>query len=515
FSADGKTLLLATDSTLRLFDTTGKERALPGHRSAVTPLFADDGKTLSTSCRERRCRWNVSSMKEPALLAHEPREPHPVKWLARLADQLFLDRLKRQGLLRETTTGRVLRELEDYGHDRIPVSGWLSPDSTRMLLKHMVGDGKKLDRFLLYDAKTGKKSGEINPVHPTVYPVFSPNNQLVACADPSGGVHLHDAVTGKIVRTLRSSRPLSETNGRDGDLVFSPDGERLIVTTYLYGPKSKRTTLPARVFRVSSGWEIGRFSTNPEKTASTDWLSCAAWSPNGQLLAVAGEESGTVRLLEIASGKVRAEFVGHRHGVHGLAFAPDGQTLASGGEDNVAFLWDVTGARTLVIEKKTLAEWWNDLAGDDGKRAGVAIASLIRTPEQSVAMLQQRLHPADTLTEKRLVRLLTDLDSNVFETRETASRELGWLGERAEAALRRALTKRPSLEVRRRIEDLLDKLPGSPSPETLRALRAIEILEYVGTPAARRCLQALTKGAPDALPTRDAIAALDRLTKRR
>src|SRR6185312_14945802 len=102
-------------------------------------------------------------------------------------------------------------------------------------------------------------------------------------------------------------------------------------------------------------------------------------SPDNRLLAVAEKESGIVRLIEIASGKLRAEFAGHRHGVHGLAFAPDGKTLASGGEDNVVFLWDVTGARTLATVDKAsandLARWWSDLAAEDGKRAGVAAAS--------------------------------------------------------------------------------------------------------------------------------------------
>lgn len=159
---------------------------------------------------------------------------------------------------------------------------------------------------------------------------------------------------------------------------------------------------------------------------------------------------------------------------------------------------------------------WNDLASDDGQRAGIATASFLRKPEASVAFLQQRLSPAKALDKKRLPRLIADLDADAFERREAASRELVRLGERAVTALRRSLRNRPSLEARRRIEEVLSKLePCSLTPETLRTLRAIEVLEHIGTPAARRCLQKMGKGAKDARPTRDAQAALRRLAKRR
>jgi hypothetical protein len=42
-------------------------------------------------------------------------------------------------------------------------------------------------------------------------------------------------------------------------------------------------------------------------------------------------------------------------------------------------------------------------------------------------------------------------------------------------------------------------------------MRAVEVLERAGTPEARQTLQALANGAPAALVTREAPAALDRL----
>jgi hypothetical protein len=80
----------------------------------------------------------------------------------------------------------------------------------------------------------------------------------------------------------------------------------------------------------------------------------------------------------------------------------------------------------------------------------------------------------------------------------------------AEPALRRALAGRPSLEVRQRLEKLLDQL-AHPSPDVLRALRAIEVLESVGTAEAKAVLGKLAAGQPGAGLTREAKAALRRL----
>ena len=48
-------------------------------------------------------------------------------------------------------------------------------------------------------------------------------------------------------------------------------------------------------------------------------------------------------------------------------------------------------------------------------------------------------------------------------------------------------------------------------PEQLRSLRALESLEYVGTPDAQRVLKRLAEGVPGARLTQDARASLERL----
>lgn len=89
------------------------------------------------------------------------------------------------------------------------------------------------------------------------------------------------------------------------------------------------------------------------------------------------------------------------------------------------------------------------------------------------------------------------------------------MGESAQVLLRKALANKPSAEARRRLEALLTRMPKPlPTGETLRQLRAPEVLELIGTPEARRVLQTLAQGAREAHLTEEARAALDRLAKR-
>jgi HEAT repeat protein len=126
--------------------------------------------------------------------------------------------------------------------------------------------------------------------------------------------------------------------------------------------------------------------------------------------------------------------------------------------------------------------------------------------------LKEALPPVAPADEKRLARLIADLDDDEFATREQATAELEKLGEVALPALRKALAANPSAEVRLRGEQLLRKDDDPvPSGERLRALRAAEALEQAGTKEAREALRHLAGGAGGARLTREAKAALERL----
>jgi hypothetical protein len=153
---------------------------------------------------------------------------------------------------------------------------------------------------------------------------------------------------------------------------------------------------------------------------------------------------------------------------------------------------------------------WDDLAAD-AARAYPAMGKLLAAAAQAEALLSDRVKPAPAAEVRRIEALIADLASEQFKVRDRATKELEKLGEVAAPALRRALSGDPPLEVKRRLEALEEKLSNWP-PETLRQVRAVEVLEHLGTPAARAVLERLMReGARDARLTREADAALRRM----
>jgi hypothetical protein len=161
-----------------------------------------------------------------------------------------------------------------------------------------------------------------------------------------------------------------------------------------------------------------------------------------------------------------------------------------------------------------LERWWADLGSTDGVRAYRAVGQLAGAPERSVLFLNEHLRPVARVPHRRVSQLIAELDSEHYAVREKAQRELEKLQDQAEEELCQALTGGPTLEARRRIDRLLEQLDLLRNPERLRALRAIEALEQIGTPEARRVLQRLADGAPEAQQTREAKASLQRLARR-
>ncbi len=541
FSPDGKTLASgAWDGTIRFWNVaTAKElRRCQGHVLKLTAVaFSPDGTMLASGDENGTIRlWQVASGKEYQPYGGGVKK---VSWVGFLPDgKTLISAGGDQFSLWDATTGRELRTFADKpGSDRGTA---LSPDGAMLLtvdrdrvihlwdagtgrnVRRIVSeqpwagscafspDGRTLasnafDAVRLWDVASGKELRRIRGLGMPLLVIFSADGKKLALVSAENGnkefVHLWDMATGKELWRIPARAWLVDA------VAFSPDGRMLALGGITLGPEN--ITGEVRLWEAATGKELRRC------TGHTLMVQTVAFSSDGRTLAT-GSRDKTVRLWEVATGQEREQLHGHQYWIHSLSFSPDGRLLASGCQDTTALVWDLTGRfrdgrfQPRQLAPKELASCWADLAGADAAKAYQSMRLLAASGQQAVTFLKDRLQPLVAAEPQRIASLITSLDSHSFAERAKAIQELEGLGLCAEAALRKALTRKPTLEVRQRIERLLDK----EKTHRLRAVRATEALEQIGTPEARQILEKLASAAPEATLAQEAKASLDRLTKR-
>lgn len=167
---------------------------------------------------------------------------------------------------------------------------------------------------------------------------------------------------------------------------------------------------------------------------------------------------------------------------------------------------------TRDLSEAQLKAVFADMAAADPGKALQACAVLYGS-KQALTFLKANLKfetvKADTAAIAKLVK---DLDSDEFDTREKAEQALEKLGMAALTALQAALdSKDTSMEVKMRAKRLVEKFKDN-SP-MLQAQRGVEVLIALNTPEAKELLEALAKGAENDLVVPVAKKALERIKK--
>jgi len=160
---------------------------------------------------------------------------------------------------------------------------------------------------------------------------------------------------------------------------------------------------------------------------------------------------------------------------------------------------------------------WADFAMNDDagtQKAFRDIQAMIAASKLAVPFLKERLQPVPIPDAKRIQQCIADLDGKDFKTREQAAKELEKFGPLAAAALEKQLEEKLSLDLRRRVEGLLERANRvTLSADELRTIRGIEVLRGIGSPEAIDVLQRLAQGADGAVVTLQARQALAELKK--
>jgi hypothetical protein len=390
----------------------------------------------------------------------------------------------------------------------------------------------------LWDSKTGKllshfgKKGQF-----PVAIAFLPDNETLAAAEWDGSISLWEPRMGKLLRRVgkHKGRLLALVPMPDGKAVFwAGEYQALGLRDLSSGEDLRRFTGvqhhveaclavspdgtllassdPFLLFDAMTGKPLPAWKEGPERA------SAMAFSPDGRLLAAA--EHHELTLWDLHAGQNVRRFTRQGSGIKAVAYAPDGKVIVTGSDNGTLLVWDVTGRwkagrlEPIVLKASELETQWRGLADKDAAVAHRAVWTLAAGGPQAALYVATRLQPIPRVEPKQLTRWIRDLDSDDFDVRELATKELATHCDAASAALRRALADSASAELRSRVMKLLEAIDAPMAAlERLRSWRAVTVLEQIADTESRRALEGLAKGAPEARLTREAKAALHRLAR--
>jgi WD40 repeat protein len=504
FAPDGKTLATLSAHWVRLWEAvTGRRLNPPEEPEAVVRhlVFSPDGRLLAVG----RFPFPEEAPESRCVVLHDTRTGRPalrLEWPKGGLSALAFDPDGKTlavasgpaGDVRlwDLATGRLLRLLPPAG-DRVDSLGF--PPGGLACVSGL-------------DLVTTDREGRRQRRQSLAGGILSADGRLLAGTEAES-LGLWDVATGARLWSSPVRSPLTTP------LALSADGRLIVSATPTYPGLRRTTTDPFQGPANSAHVREAASGSVRLEIAGAGGPMAAAFSPDARLLATSSRGIG-VRLWDLWTGRELAR-IGHRGWVIGLDFSPDGRLLATGGVDSTVLLWDVV--RLLPKDQETpppdaeqLDALWRDLSEVEARPAHRAMVTLASSPRQALPFLRTRLRELRAEGE-RLARLIIDLDDDDFRVRERASAALAEAGGLAEPALRRALEGKPSVEVARRVRDLLEGMPPlSRDGARLRLLRTIEVLERIGTPEARQLLRTLADAGPPA--DEEAKTALRRLARR-
>ncbi len=397
--------------------------------------------------------------------------------------------------------GIEITQIPAKGFDNVETLAF-SPDGKTVAL------GYRSSQIELWDWRNKKSLGEFKYPGSLFALAWSPDGKKLAAG---GGpkIVIWDPLGKNLIKSFDVKEGPAPTYPTVKVLAFGPDSKTLAAGGF---------DAIVRIFDVEA-----KNPTDPKEQkiceGHTSAIFSLAFSADGRLLITGGFDR-TARLWEAFSGRQIANYPGHIGPVVGVAFVKDGRSFYSASTDTTILQRDVPGLSNngklpeLTLTFQELETAWDTLATEETPRGHETLWRCIASAKQAVPHLTKYLPTEDP---ERIKKLFKDLDSGHYPTRFAAQNELAKKGRWMEGRYDAAIANPPSLEYKRRVEELKEKLNAKDSPsiarERLRVRRIMLMCEQVGGAEAIDALQKLADRAPEEDLREEAKASLRRLKK--
>ncbi len=480
FTSDGRTLVSAC-SSIRSWDVeTGREiNPAACHQDLVTALaFSADGKTLMSAGFDATIRtWDLAT-REQRSVAPLPRDVHfDTVLLSPRSSAASAVLAKNAGVaVFDTSTGKERNRVKEAS---------FKPFAFSALGKHLVLADEK--RLVHWDHVAGRISKEI----PHAEAGFE-----LAATDPTGRF-----LVGR--RSGLTSGPLS--NGIYQTMLWDLHNNRCYhrgAPQTPYSPVSAFTPDGKTLFACEKDmalWEVASAKPRAVLGSGGHFDVPPVVSPDGRWAAMVGNRRMSVwNLLTL-----KCVFSSPESGGYGTraAWSEDSRFLAASRGvqlvvwDFAKFVGPPAALKPLKVER--FEQLWETLSSPSAEAAFLAVRELRQSEPVFVPWLLERLNAVPAPDLAAVDRLVRDLDSLRFQTRDKALRELERMPPSAAPRIAQAIAEASQIETRRRLDSVHAKLTGPlVQPNFLRVARSLEVLENHVAPQARQAFEGWTAAHP-------------------